>query len=206
MARFKDRFISTASHPTRARGGAGPGFWMFLAARFFTAQFFAALFLAACSANPTPYQPLGEEGGYEETRLQQSVYRVSFKGNRNTRETDVLDFLFLRSAELTVKNGFTHFVIQENFGRTQIDLQAEAYGSGFQFGFGYSNRGSFWALEYSIPPPPYYTGAISYHLAMFVIKMLKAEEAASYGYKAFHAKFMIESLSAKKEKSLRKSS
>ena len=206
MARCEDRFIGTAHRPPNVRRGAVAGSRRFLTAGIFRALLFGALFLAGCSANPTPYQPLGEEGGYEESRLQQRIYRVSFKGNRHTREADVLDFLFLRSAELTVKNGFTHFIIQQDYGRTQMDLQAGASGPRFGFGFGFSNRRSFWGLGFGVPSPSHYTGTISYHLAMFVIKMLKADEAAPHGDKAFHARFMIESLSAKKEKSLRQGS
>ena len=206
MARSNNRFISTATCPPAARRGSGKGMWRALAVFSVAAITLATLSLAACSAKPTPYQSLEEEGGYEESRLQQRVYRVSFKGNRNTREADVLDFLFLRSAELTVINGFTHFVIQQDYGRTQMDLQAGASTPSFQFGLGFSNRRSFWGLGFGGPSPPYYTGTISYHLAMFVIKMLKAEEAAPLGDKALNASFIIESLSAKKEKSLRKGS
>lgn len=208
MACFNDRSVSPMTRPPGTRRGPGTGLWSFLPARLFGLPIFAALLLASCSSNPTPYQPIGEEGGYEESRLQKRIYRVSFKGNRHTREADVLDFLFLRSAELTVKNGFTHFIVQKDFGRTQMDLQAESSGPrfGFGLGFGRSSRRSFWGLGFGTSSPSHYSATISYHLAMFVIKMLNAEEAAPLGDKAFHASFMIESLSAKKERSLRKGS
>ena len=91
MGFLPDLLISAASRPSPARPGTGAGSWIFRAVISL-----AVASLAACSSNPTPYQPLGEEGGYEESRLQQRLYRVSFKGNRQTREADVLDFLFLR--------------------------------------------------------------------------------------------------------------
>lgn len=164
------------------------------------------LALSACGAQGTPYQPLADEGGFEETRLQERVYRVSFKGNRFTSEADVIDFLFLRCAELTRRHGHTHFVIEEDFGRTQMTKPPVRGGTSLAFGMGFSSRRSFWGAGIGIGPRHYDPPELAYHLAMFVIRMLDEEEAAAMGKRAFQADFIVESLAVKKAKSQRKDS
>jgi hypothetical protein len=179
-----------------------------------------AAVLVGCALQPTPYQPLGETGGYEEAQLGERVYRVSFRGNRATPETAVLDFLFLRCAELTHRNGFTHFVIQEDFGRTQVSVRAMPRSS-VGMGLGFGSGRSFWGLGFSgALGEPDYQSVVSYHLAVFVIRMLDDEEArrvqgagqapgAAQGQpqpQVYDADFLIRSLAPKKEASLRKDS
>lgn len=64
--------------------------------------------LAGCA---TSYQPHGLSGGFSETQLDQNVFRVSFAGNGYTSGERAADFALLRSAELTLRHGFTHFAI-----------------------------------------------------------------------------------------------
>lgn len=66
------------------------------------------LLLAGCA---TTYQPSSFSGGFSETRLDQNVFRVSFKGNGYTDPQRAEDFALLRSAELALKHGFTHFAL-----------------------------------------------------------------------------------------------
>ena len=71
----------------------------------------AALVLGAC-ATATPYQPQGYggvRGGYAEQRLEDNRYRVTFAGNSVTSRDIVEMSLLLRSAELTVQNGYDWF-------------------------------------------------------------------------------------------------
>ena len=75
--------------------------------------------LAACA---TAYQPEGFSGGFTETQLDKNVFRVSFQGNGYTGANRAEDMALLRSAELTLKNGFTHFVIVD--GRSRTDYSA----------------------------------------------------------------------------------
>lgn len=166
--------------------------------------FLAVLLGAGCAVKPTPYQPRDEDGwGYEESRLQERLFRVSFKGNRRTQEADLLDFLFLRCAELTQQHGYTHFVIKENYGRTQISLAGRGPRMSLGFGVGMSRgRGSsFFGLGFGSGPP---SGEvyISYHLGMFVIELITAEEAQELGTNAMEAKYIIQSLTPKKKRSL----
>ncbi|OYX13449.1 MAG: hypothetical protein B7Z09_12400, partial [Brevundimonas diminuta] len=69
-----------------------------------------ALALGAC-ATATPYQPVGSkgQGGYAEQRLESNRYAVSFSGNSVTSRDQVEMSLLLRSAELTVENGYDWF-------------------------------------------------------------------------------------------------
>ena len=179
-----------------------PGRWAVLV----VAALLTALLTTACGVQPTPYQPLLKNEGYEETRLQKQVYRVSFKANRYTSETDVIDFLFYRSAELTVKSGFTHFLVEEDFGRTRMHLQPIPSNPSFRMGFGMSRRSSFWGLGYGHGLGYQYAPEVSYHLGIFVIRMLTGREAEDHRKEAYEAKFVIESLTPKKERSLEKGS
>lgn len=158
--------------------------------------------LAGCTLQPTPYQPLAESGGYEETQLGQRVYRVSFRGNRATAETDVLDYLFLRCAELTHQAGYHSFVIQEDFGRTGLTTRNVGPRTSVGMGVGFGNSRSFWGLGFGAPiSEPEYEAAVSYHLAVFVIRMLTPEEAKSAEGQVYDADFLLRSLEPKKEAS-----
>ena len=68
----------------------------------------------------TPYQPMGFKGGYENTQLDKNVFEVTFSGNGLTSRQRVRDFAMLRSAELTIQNGYKYFIsINENTSSTQ---------------------------------------------------------------------------------------
>lgn len=69
------------------------------------------LFMMVIQGCMTQYQRNGFTGGYSETQLDENVFRVSFRGNGYTRRERVSDFTLLRSAELTLENGFKYFVI-----------------------------------------------------------------------------------------------
>ncbi len=64
--------------------------------------------LSACA---TAYQPQSFSGGFAETQLDTNVFKVSFRGNGYTNPEKAEDLALLRSAELTLKNGFTHFAV-----------------------------------------------------------------------------------------------
>ena len=76
----------------------------------------AILLLAACA---TPYQPEGFSGGFTDVQLDKNIFRVSFRGNGYTSRDRAEELALLRSAELTLQNGFTHFVIVD--GRSHAE-------------------------------------------------------------------------------------
>ena len=84
-----------------------------------TVIFGIALFLTGCAATPTPYQQLktfetGSAGGYTNVKLQDTIYRVTFEGNDHTTQGTTGDFALLRSAQVTIDNGYSYFVILDN--------------------------------------------------------------------------------------------
>lgn len=84
------------------------------------------LALAGCA---TPYQRDGLRGGYNEVQLDRNVFRVSFQGNAYTAPRKVTDYILLRSAELTLENGFKYFQVaglSDETVRTSMPLPATA--------------------------------------------------------------------------------
>lgn len=72
----------------------------------------AATTLAACQSGPTPYQPAaGYSRGYSETKLEDTRYRISFKGNNLTDRETVENYMLFRAAELTVQSGYDTFTV-----------------------------------------------------------------------------------------------
>lgn len=88
------------------------------------------LLLAGC-ATATPYQPVNNGYGYSEQRLEADRYRVSFFGNDRTAYEDVTDYVLYRAAEITLDNGYDHFVVIDR--STQGQAQA---GGGANLGLG----------------------------------------------------------------------
>ena len=50
-------------------------------------------------------------GGYSETQLDTNIFRVSVRGNGFTSHERAADLALLRGAELTLKHGYSHFVV-----------------------------------------------------------------------------------------------
>ena len=71
--------------------------------------------LAACTIGPTPYQPAsaGYSRGYAEQKLEDTRYRISFKGNSLTERDTVENYMLFRAAELTLQSGYDTFTISK---------------------------------------------------------------------------------------------
>ena len=68
-----------------------------------------ALSLGGCAA--TPYEPKdGSRFGYSETWLSPAELEVFFDGNSQTATERAFDFVLLRSADLALAGGYSHFV------------------------------------------------------------------------------------------------
>lgn len=86
--------------------------------------------LSAC-VSPTPYQAAAPRGfGYTEERLDANKYRVTFRGNALTARETVEDYLLYRAAELTLQNGFTHFILtgRDTEAKTSYRYWVDQYG------------------------------------------------------------------------------
>jgi hypothetical protein len=86
---------------------------------------FVTLVLLGCA---TSYQPQGATGGFNDTRLQENAFSVSFQGNGQTSNQRNMDFALLRCAEVTLENGFRYFLITDS-GRDVKTIHA-FYSSG----------------------------------------------------------------------------
>jgi len=76
----------------------------------------------------TPYQPKGALGGYSSHQLYDNNYRVVFKGNQHTKAKIVFEYLKRRCAEITIGNGYSHFIIYEDssyIDKTVFDNEPE---------------------------------------------------------------------------------
>ncbi len=77
--------------------------------RLVQAGFVAVLIsLAGCA---TAYQRENITGGYLDFPLEETTYRVRFKGNNYTSRDKVELFLLYRCAELTDRLGYDHFIL-----------------------------------------------------------------------------------------------
>lgn len=101
-----------------------------------------ALFLFACA---TPYQKSGLSGGFSETQLAENVFRISFRGNGYTRGERSDDFALLRSAELALEHGYTHFALAASGSSTNTSTYTTpttSYTTGSAYSAGGSAYGS----------------------------------------------------------------
>jgi hypothetical protein len=69
---------------------------------------YAVALLTGCATTYKPQQ--GFSAGYSDTRLDINVFRVAFRSNAYTSAERAEDLALLRSAEITLQNGFTHFM------------------------------------------------------------------------------------------------
>lgn len=106
----------------------------------------AAASLAAC-ATPTPFEPLNSSGyGFADQKIEENRYRISFRGNSLTTKEQVEAALLLRAAEVTLENGYDHFIVVSD--DTEVERQVRVSDLGPRYGaFGYNYFGPF----------PYYT-------------------------------------------------
>lgn len=89
--------------------------------------------LAGCMT-ATPYQPATNSSrlGYAEEQIEANRFRVSFAGNTITSRETVERYLLYRAAELTVQQGFDHFILVDRNTETKTEVRrtAGAYGPG----------------------------------------------------------------------------
>lgn len=102
--------------------------------------------LAACSAMPTPYQPVGEtRWGYDQTQIESNRFRVSFGGNSLTDRETVETYLLYRAAELTVEQGYDYFeVVQRATDSDTRYLNSDPYARFGPYYSGFSVRYSYY--------------------------------------------------------------
>ena len=121
-------------------------------------KIFAILFCAVFVGCATGYHGQGFTGGYSDMKLQDNIFKVSFKGNGYSSMERAGDFALLRSSEVTIENGYKYFIVLEtnSYVKTatiSTPVTAETTGSVNMYG----NTGSYNATTY-------YSGGETYHI------------------------------------------
>ena len=96
------------------------------------------LFLGAC-ATATPYQPSKgtiNSFGYQDTQIETGKYRVGFRGNTSTDRATVENYILLRAAELSLADGFGHFIILGEGEGSTSSFNSTGFNNGFGGSFG----------------------------------------------------------------------
>jgi hypothetical protein len=124
-------------------------------ARVALALALGSIVLAACQTGPI-YRPRGpgDSYGYTDQRLTQNRYRVTFTGGSGTRREIVEDSLLRRSAEVTLQNGFTHFVFDAR-DTEPTGYYRGGFGPRTSFGFGFGSSRFF-------GPRPWYWSSFAF--------------------------------------------
>lgn len=93
--------------------------------------------LAAC-AKATPYQPIdGGQYGYRSYLLEDNRARIVFRGNSITDRQTVENYLLFRAAQVTLENGYDHFVTANADTRAETEvLQSGGGNRGYPYPFG----------------------------------------------------------------------
>ena len=78
-------------------------------------------FISGCV--PKGYQKRDYSGyGYQDTKIQEDIYRVDFLGHEGTDPSTLKDYTLLRCAELSLQNGYKYFTILETQADTQVTV------------------------------------------------------------------------------------
>lgn len=75
------------------------------------------LLIASCA---TGYHPMSLSGGFEEFRLGEDTYSVTFSGNEYTNRDKAYQYALRRSAELTRLNGYRYFKIVDSVSTVNL--------------------------------------------------------------------------------------
>ncbi len=98
-----------------------------------------AMALGACATKPPYYGPKTGSTGYTDERLGENRYRITYSGGFTANRQKVEDYLLLRSAEVTLKAGFSHFEFD-----TRDTKARTTYYSAFNGWPGWRGYGWYW--------------------------------------------------------------
>ncbi len=94
----------------------------------------------------TPYKPMTWAGGFDDFRITEDTFEVTFRGNSRTARETVSRYVFRRAAEVTIAHGFTHFAPIFEVDRTRVGTVYQSAGYGGVYGHGpylYDTSGGF---------------------------------------------------------------
>ena len=98
--------------------------------RGYLSVFLLAGGMGACAfftPTPTPYQPSGYTGGYQDQRLGQTQFLVSVSGNGNTSEMTLVGYFHRRATELCRSIGYSGYSFELSTQATQTQMTPKTY-------------------------------------------------------------------------------
>jgi hypothetical protein len=100
-----------------------------MAKHYRSAALLFAAFAATACATGAEYQPRtpGTAVGYTDLQLSANRYRVTYSGSWYSTRDDVETYLLRRAAEVTLQNGYSHFVVQMQQTERMIDNLGTPY-------------------------------------------------------------------------------
>ena len=93
-------------------------------------MFLFAIGVGACSfltPTPTPYQPSGYTGGYQDQRVGQTQFVVSVSGNAHTSEMTLVGYFHRRATELCQSIGYSGYSFELSTQATQTQMTPKTY-------------------------------------------------------------------------------
>lgn len=118
------------------------------------------LLLTACSSfQATPYQPASADNryGFQDTRLDENIWRVSVAGNSVTSRDLVENQLLYRASEIALAQGADGFVVLDREIERDVNYQTSGMAM-FNPYFAYPYGGFWWGSPYysGFGPRPFY--------------------------------------------------
>lgn len=78
-------------------------------------------FLVGLLAGCTTYKSEGFAGGFSDLRLSENVFQVSARGNSFASAREIQEMALLRSAEVVLANGFSHFELSRSTNEIKVE-------------------------------------------------------------------------------------
>ena len=156
----------------------------------------AVLTLSGCASVPSKPRTFDQLGQFATVPLNAQTYRVSFQGNRDMSFGTAEEITLVKSAQVTLLNGFQFFkVMNDPSNRTpQPPRQAVVYPapSFYPYGYpGYGHYGGFYPPMYNMPQIVTIDPVqVSYTIACFKDKKSAPSDA-------FDARLILQSLGQK---------
>ena len=164
----------------------------------------AALVALASCATPTPYGPASQGGGYgfSEQQIESNRFRITFRGNSLTSRENVENALLYRAAELTVQQGYDHFIVVENDTEARRSYSGSANPAFFgRYGYGHPFHRPYYSFPYyaygfgwGYPHDNYIREITRYSAIAFVT--MHAGEKPQDNPQAFDAREVMDNLAA----------
>ena len=110
------------------------------------------LLFAGCA---TQYKADGLTGGYSQIQINEKTWQVTFRGNGYTSNNRAQKFAMRRAAEITIEQGFTHFIITQSSSQTTTRESAGSSSTTGRIdpntGYFSSNTTNYGGMTFSFP-------------------------------------------------------